>query len=56
MYMRWRRLPSSTLPAGSEFLQWQASFDDIFLECYNDERPHLALDMRSALKFGGVRS
>jgi putative transposase len=35
----------TTKPAGKNFLQQQAKFDD-FLECYNNERPHQALNMR----------
>src|SRR4051794_26513027 len=35
----------TTKPAGSNFLQQQAKFDD-FIECYNNERPHQALNMR----------
>jgi putative transposase len=31
--------------AGNNFLQQQAKFDD-FIECYNNERPHQALNMR----------
>jgi putative transposase len=34
----------TTKPAGSNFLQQQAKFDE-FIECYNKERPHQALDM-----------
>src|SRR5258708_632995 len=34
----------TTKPAGKNFLQQQAKFDD-FIECYNNERPHQALDM-----------
>ena len=34
----------TTKPAGSNFLQQQAKFDD-FIECYNNERPHQALNM-----------
>ena len=36
----------TTKPAGKNFLQQQAKFDD-FIECYNNERPHQALDMRT---------
>jgi putative transposase len=36
----------TTKPAGRNFLQQQAKFD-AFLECYNTERPHQALDMRT---------
>ena len=35
----------ATKPAARNFLQQQARFDD-FLECYNQERPHQALDMQ----------
>ena len=35
----------ATKPAAQNFLQQQAKFDD-FLECYNQERPHQALDMK----------
>ena len=35
----------TTKPAGSNFLQQQARFDD-FIGCYNNERPHQALNMR----------
>ena len=35
----------TTKPAGRNFLQQQAKFDD-FIECYNTERPHQALNMR----------
>jgi putative transposase len=35
----------ATKPAAQNFLQQQAKFDD-FLECYNHERPHQALDMK----------
>jgi putative transposase len=34
----------TTKPAGSNFLQQQAKFDD-FIDCYNNERPHQALNM-----------
>ena len=34
----------ATKPAGDNFLQQQASFDD-FVEQFNTERPHQALDM-----------
>jgi putative transposase len=34
----------ATRPAASNFLQQQGKFDD-FIECYNNERPHQALDM-----------
>jgi putative transposase len=33
-------------PAGKNFLQQQAKFDD-FIECYNNERSHQALNMRT---------
>src|ERR1700747_2971493 len=36
----------TTKPDGKNFLQQQAKFDD-FIECYNDERPHQALGMRT---------
>jgi putative transposase len=35
----------ATKPAARNFLQQQAKFDD-FIECYNLERPHQALDMK----------
>src|SRR5260370_42345146 len=35
----------TTKPAGRNFLQQQGKFDD-FIECYNNERPHQALNMR----------
>jgi putative transposase len=35
----------TTKPAARNFLQQQAKFDD-FVECYNNERPHQALDMQ----------
>jgi putative transposase len=35
----------TTKPAAQNFLQQQARFD-AFIECYNDERPHQALDMK----------
>src|SRR6201988_1220868 len=35
----------TTKPAGKNFLQQQAKFDD-FVECFNNERPHQALNMR----------
>jgi putative transposase len=35
----------ATKPAAQNFLQQQAKFDD-FLDCYNQERPHQALDMK----------
>jgi len=35
----------ATKPAAQNFLQQQAKFDD-FLDCYNRERPHQALDMK----------
>lgn len=35
----------TTKPAAQNFLQQQARFDD-FINCYNDERPHQALDMK----------
>jgi putative transposase len=39
------RAHQTTKPAGKNFLQQQAKFDD-FVECYNNERPHQALNMR----------
>ena len=36
----------TTKPAGKNFLQQQAKFDD-FVQCYNNERPHQALNMRT---------
>jgi hypothetical protein len=35
----------TTKPAGLNFLQQQARFDD-FIEIFNEERPHEALDMK----------
>src|SRR5881392_2679082 len=35
----------ATRPAAKNFLQQQAKFDD-FIECYNRERPHQALNMK----------
>ena len=35
----------TTKPAGRNFLQQQAKFDG-FIDCYNNERPHQALNMR----------
>ena len=35
----------ATKPAAHNFLQQQAKFDD-FIDCYNQERPHQALDMK----------
>jgi len=35
----------TTKPAGGNFLQQQAKFDN-FTDCYNNERPHQALNMR----------
>lgn len=35
----------TTKPAGKNFLQQQAKFDD-FIDCYNNERPHQAIGMR----------
>jgi putative transposase len=35
----------TTKPAAQNFLQQQARFDD-FIDCYNDQRPHQALDMK----------
>jgi putative transposase len=35
----------TTKPAGGNFLQQQAKFDD-FIDCYNNDRPHQALNMR----------
>lgn len=35
----------TTKPAAANFLQQQAKFDS-FIECYNDERPHQALNMQ----------
>jgi len=35
----------TTKPAGNNFLQQQAKFND-FIDCYNNERPHQALNMR----------
>ncbi len=38
----------TTKPAGRNFLQQQAKFDD-FIDCYNTERPHQAIGMRSPI-------
>ena len=35
----------ATKPAAQNFLQQQAKFDD-FIDCYNQQRPHQALDMK----------
>jgi putative transposase len=35
----------TTKPAGSNLLQQQARFDD-FIKCFNNQRPHQALNMR----------
>jgi len=35
----------ATRPAGSNFLEQQGKFDD-FIDCFNNERPHQALDMQ----------
>jgi putative transposase len=35
----------ATKPAAQNFLQQQAKFDD-FIDCYNHQRPHQALDMQ----------
>ena len=35
----------ATKPAAQNFLQQQAKFDD-FIDCYNHQRPHQALDMK----------
>ena len=35
----------ATKPAAQNFLQQQAKFDD-FIDCYNRERPHQALNMK----------
>ena len=40
----------TTKPAAQNFLQQQARFDD-FIECFNDERPHQALDMKYPAEF-----
>jgi putative transposase len=32
-----------TKPAGKNFLQQQAKFDDV-IDCYNNDRPHQAID------------
>jgi putative transposase len=39
------RNKEATKPAAPNFLQQQAKFDD-FMSCYNQERPHQALDMK----------
>src|SRR6202051_2100094 len=39
------RPSAPTTPAGSNFLQQQAKFND-FIDCYNNDRPHQALNMR----------
>ena len=36
----------TTKPAGQNFLQQQARFDE-FIDCYNNERPHQAIAMRT---------
>src|SRR6266853_4951196 len=43
--MHLTRKLDTTKPAGSNFLQQQPKFDD-FIECFNNERPHQALNMR----------
>ena len=40
----------TTKPAGQNFLQQQARFDD-FIDSYNSERPHQALGMRCPAEF-----
>ena len=40
----------ATKPAAPNFLQQQARFDD-FIHCYNHERPHQALNMKTRLSF-----
>jgi putative transposase len=35
----------TTKPPGRNFLQQQAKFDE-FIDCYNNDRPHQALNMR----------
>jgi putative transposase len=43
----------TTKPAGKNFLQQQVRFDD-FVECYNTEHPHQALNMRTPAEcYGG---
>jgi putative transposase len=39
----------ATKPAAQNFLQQQAKFDH-FIDCYNQERPHQALDMKYPAK------
>ena len=40
----------ATRPAAETFLRQQAKFDD-FLQCYNNERPHQALNMACPAEF-----
>jgi putative transposase len=40
----------TTKPAGNNFLQQQAKFDD-FIDCYNNERPHQALNMHCPVEY-----
>lgn len=39
----------TTKPAAATFLEQQAKFDD-FIDCFNHERPHQALDMQSPVQ------
>jgi transposase InsO family protein len=43
MHLRLRK--EATKPAEKNFLQQQAKFDR-FIQCYNQERPHQALNMK----------
>jgi putative transposase len=43
LHLTWKK--ETTKPAGLNFLQQQAKFDD-FIEIFNQERPHEALDMK----------
>ena len=45
----------TTKPAGKNFLQQQAKFDD-FIDCYNNERPHQAIGMRCPAQLYGRSS
>src|SRR6201984_2241658 len=45
----------TTKPAGANFLQQQAKFDD-FIECYNNDRPHQALNMQCPAECYGASS
>ena len=43
----------ATKPAAGNFLQQQARFDK-FMDVFNNERPHEALDMKTAGSRGGI--